>query len=360
MHRLKSLIPFHEIEQEAQNQIYKLLEFDFVKSMSIMPDVHMGYTMPIGGVAIFDNVISPVCIGYDQGCGVCCIVTDIPISHIKGNEKRIFNEIYTRIPVGFNCRENGIGYNEFKSASGDKELNKKVNDKLEIQLGTLGSGNHFIELGENLEGFLSITIHSGSRNIGHSIASHYMKFNSIGLTKGFLCLDSDLGQQFLVDMEFSLKYALKNRIVMMKDIAMILGLNLKKYHMINENHNHAIVTPDGVLHRKGATPADKDQLGIIPGNMRDGVYITKGLGNEEYLSSASHGAGRKMSRKKAKENISLDKFTQDMKDVIAKVDNGTLDESPDAYKDLDTVINYQKGIVVDIVDFIKPLINVKG
>jgi tRNA-splicing ligase RtcB len=130
--------------------------------------------------------------------------------------------------------------------------------------------------------------------------------------------------------------------------------------MINENHNHAIITEDGVLHRKGATPADKGQIGVIPGNMKDGVYVTVGLGNEEYLSSASHGAGRRFSRRKAKETISISDFENDMKGIVCKVDNGTLDESPSAYKDINMVIERQEGIVIEVVDYLKPLVNIKG
>jgi len=129
---------------------------------------------------------------------------------------------------------------------------------------------------------------------------------------------------------------------------------------INENHNHAIITSEGVLHRKGATPADLGQLGVIPGSMLAGVYITKGLGNTEYLSSASHGAGRKMSRGFAKKNIDLDYFKMQMENIVANVSKETLDEAPDAYKDLEYVMNAQRGKVVNVVDYIKPIINVKG
>jgi len=362
LRKLKTLVPMHEIEQEAQQQIYKELAHPFLKKMAIMPDIHAGYTLPIGGVALLDNVISPEYVGFDVGCGVCCIITDVDAKILKGIEQDIFNEIYEKIPVGFNC---GLekDYPRFYSASEDKNLNEKVNAKLNIQLGTLGSGNHFIEIGKSTQGMLAITIHSGSRNIGHSVASYYMKLSKTkspvkDLPDGFFWLDSAAGQEYLEDMNFCLEYALANRREMMKTIFKLL--QLRPRDMINENHNHAIITPDGVLHRKGATPADKGQLGVIPGNMRDGVYITVGLGNVDYLSSASHGAGRKMSRKKAKENINFNQFEKAMKGITAKIDQGTLDEAPMAYKNLKNVIDAQRGIVVDIVDHIQPLINIKG
>jgi tRNA-splicing ligase RtcB len=392
--KLKTLIPMEMIELSAQEQIYKELARPFLKKLAIMPDVHMGYTLPIGGVALLNNVISPEYVGYDIGCGMCCVVTDIDAHWLlKGIEKTIFDKIYRDIPVGFNCGDKKP-YNAFVSASGDQNLNDKVNARLNIQLGTLGSGNHFIEIGKNTEGKLAITIHSGSRNIGHSVASYYMKLSKrppsvhkvktikfivnhdpsvkvneqfSTLPAGFFWVHSPEGQEYLQDMNFCLQYALDNRKEMMKSVLRILGLCPERHgahdyiqNMINENHNHAVITPGGILHRKGATPADEGQLGVIPGNMKSGVYITRGLGNEEYLSSASHGAGRKMGRNQAKENINLDDFEETMKGIMAKVDRSTLDEAPMAYKNLHDVIDAQKGIVIDIVDHIEPLINIKG
>jgi len=361
--KLRTLIPLYELEQEAQNQIYDALNLSFLKVMAIMPDCHVGYSLTIGGVALLDGVISPAYVGYDIGCGMCCIISD-DTHNIKGKEEIIFNKIYERIPVGFNSRERGLDYEEFKSASGDKDLDKKVLDRLWVQVGTLGGGNHFIEIGESLEGRLSITIHSGSRNIGHSIASYWMKLSKSvdkDLPDGFFHLDGEYGQNYLKDMKFAQEYALRNRKVMMEEVLGILNLHSRQMcNMINENHNHAIVTSEGVLHRKGATPADKGQLGVIPGNMRDGVYVTKGLGNDEYLSSASHGAGRKFGRRKAKETIDLNNFIKDMKGIVCKADKDTLDESPEAYKNINDVMSRQEGIVVSVENFIKPLINIKG
>ncbi len=370
LEKLKTLIPIEEIEQSAQQQIYANLEFDFLKKLVIMPDVHMGYTLPIGGVALLDNVISPEYIGFDQGCGMCCIITDIPVKSLKQKKKEeIFKELYKVIPVGVGISKTKYKESEeFKSASGDRDLNNKVNAKLNSQKGSLGGGNHFIEIGGNKDDFVAITIHSGSRNPGHSVASYYMKVsktNDEDLPKGFLHLNSDLGQAFLYDLNFMLQYALNNRKYMMIDVLKVLGYKEPKIksfikNMINENHNHGVIRDDGVLHRKGATPAEKDTLGVIPGTMKSGVYITKGLGNEEYLSSASHGAGRKMSRTKAKKMIKLSDHENWMEGIIAKVTKSTIDESHGAYKNLKNVIKAQEGIVIDVIDYIKPIINVKG
>lgn len=359
MEKLHSLIPLHEIEENAYTQIMNVLQLEFLKSLAIMPDVHAGYDLCIGGVALLDNYISPSFVGYDIGCGMTHINTGITSAEVFPTMKEkelMFKRIYQHIPVGFNLRQKSLDYQDFVSASGDAELDKKIAAKLYTSIGTLGGGNHFIEIGENNLNMVCITIHSGSRNIGHSIASKYMKIQS------HLELDSDLGQAYLQDMNFALEYALHNRLTMIKDITKLMDVHFDqvKDSLINENHNHAIVTEDGVLHRKGATPAAKDQLGVIPANMRDGVYITKGLGNEEYLGSASHGAGRVYSRKKAKEEIPLDLFQESMEGIVAKVEQSTVDESPFAYKDIDTVIDYQEGVVINVIDKIKPLINVKG
>ena len=374
LEKLSSLIPIHFLEQGAQQQIYDALNLDFLIKLAVMPDCHTGYTLPIGGVALLDSVISPEYVGYDIGCGMCYIVTDHLAAKFFKNKKlkKYFLEmIHELIPVGFNSREKPLDYYDFKSASGDKELNKKVEERLYIQLATLGGGNHFIEIGENRLGFLTITIHSGSRNIGHSIASYYMKLSKrvdMDLPRGFLHLHGECGIQYLQDMTYALEYALENRKRMMKEILELMGYGtsdtniLINKRMINENHNHAVLQDNYnlVLHRKGATPADKGQIGIIPGSMLTGVYVTEGLGNKEYLSSSSHGAGRKMSRKKAKEAISLSRVKDQMKEIVANINNSMKDEAPDAYKNIKTVIEAQEGIVINTIDHAKPLIVAKG
>ena len=371
LEKLESLIPMEELEWGAQQQIYNALELDFLKKLAIMPDCHQGYSLPIGGVALLDGVVSPEYVGYDQGCGMCCSVTEMDASELgdMDNKKRIFDEIYQMIPTGVGKERNlPMEFETFKSASGDKNLTQKVQAKQGIQLGTLGAGNHFIEIGSNRNNQVVVTIHSGSRNIGHSIASYYMhKARELDKTlpNGFLHLDSNIGQAFIEDLNFSLRYALENRKVMMTGVLTLLGFSISDIRhrlifSINENHNHATVLDNGVLHRKGATPAEEGVLGVIPGTMKSGVYITKGLGNETYLNSASHGAGRRFSRTHAKKTISIEKHKSWMKGIVAKVDNSTLDESHGAYKNLATVMGNQEGTVIEVIDYVKPLINVKG
>ncbi len=372
--RLKSLIPLEKIEPEAQTQIWKNLEHDFLIKMAIMPDCHMGYNLPIGGVALLDNVISPSYVGYDISCGVSCVIGNLKFSELSEKDKwDILNRLYKEIPNGVGQGQNKIKYTEeFKSAIEDKKLDDEINLKLNKQYGSLGSGNHFLELGKNNDGFLSVVIHSGSRKPGWLVGNYYMKLSKIedkDLPRYFFHLNGHLGKCYEQDMNFMIKYAYLNRSLMMKQTLKIIGFSnievdeMMKNKLINETHNHAErykTNENWVLHRKGATPADFGQFGIIPGNMRDGSYVTSGLGNDEYLSSASHGAGRKMSRTKAKENISLDKLRIQMKDKIVNLKQSLCDEGPDAYKDLDMVIKYQENIVVKIVDKITSELNVKG
>lgn len=355
-------IPKESIESEALNQIKNIESLDCLKSFAIMPDVHAGYDMPIGGVALLDNQISPSFVGYDIGCGVSHINTKVLLDKTDKDYDEfrdyVFNEIYKQIPVGFNSLSKPACYikQEFTSASGDKQLTETVRNKINMQYATLGGGNHFIEIGINDKNEIGITVHSGSRNAGHTVAEFYMK-------KGRMFdINSELGQAYLEDMNYCLEFALENRKKIMQIVLNILKLDISvfMYDFINKNHNHAVITQDGILHRKGAISAEKDEMGIIPGNMRDGVYIVKGLGNNDYLNSASHGAGRVMSRSKAKKTIDINDFKSAMGGIFAKVDRETLDESPFAYKNLEDVINTQNGKNIEIVDRFIPIINIKG
>ncbi len=367
--KLYSLLPLEEIEPGALQQIFNNLVDDRVLRMAIMPDVHQGYDLPIGGVALVDGHICPSYVGYDIGCGMCAVNTGVLATDIlpdRASREKLFKAINRTIPVGLGGNRSATKYPEFKSAIADKKLVAKVNKGVMTQLGTLGSGNHFIEVSSDQQGLCWVTLHSGSRNAGHTVGTIYMAHAKRRRDR-FLDLESELGQAYLHDMIYCLDFALENRRRMMADILDLLGFTdreckgLLKNTMINENHNHADVLDDGtVLHRKGATPAEEGQLGIIPANMRDGIFITRGLGNKTYLSSASHGAGRVMSRSRGRKTVRLEDFKESMQGIVAKVDRQTLDESPFVYKDINKVIKAQEGIVIEVINHLKPLVNVKG
>lgn len=353
--KLALMLPMEDLDAATQAQIFDVLKLDCVVKVAIMRDAHLGYDLPIGGVALLRGYISPSFVGYDIGCGMTYYHTGItteelfPTDEIKS---QVYNEILQEIPVGCSSRSFPLDYGEFKSGSGDRELEDMVNSKVGVQLGTLGGGNHFIEIGETRQGYVGITIHSGSRNVGHTIGSFYMN-------KGRMFpLYSDDGVAYFQDMQYAEQFALLNRATMMQTVCRILDTRFGID--INENHNHAVITDEGILHRKGATSADKGAYGIIPANMRDGVYMTKGLGNHKFLCSAPHGCGRAMGRNNAKQTLSMDDFVKSMSGIWAKVSSTTLDESPAAYKEADYVLSGTDGVVVDVVDHIKPLINIKS
>ena len=231
--------------------------------------------------------------------------------------------------------------------------------------------NHFIELGYDEDNTVWIVIHSGSRSVGHKVATEYMKLSSNSRTAkdglfGF-DIESEEGMLYAMDMEFCLQFALENRKGMIKRVIKDVQHYLKGNkaidwsQLINRNHNHAEYDYDldAFIHRKGATHAKKGMMGVIPGNMRDGSFIVRGKGNSNSLNSSSHGAGRVLSRTKAKELLSMDAFENQMKGIVAKVEFSTIDESPKAYKNIFDVMNMQKDLV-EIVHHIKPLINIKA
>ena len=354
--RLKLTLPKEDIEATAWEQIEAALELPFLEKLAIMPDVHTGYDLPIGGVALLDGYVWPGAVGYDIGCGMCHVNLNITLEDLKLPLSEIEERIYKFIPVGFNNLDNPIrSYKKFTNKSKFSALYDSVNNKASVQLGTLGSGNHFLQVGVNMDGVIGITIHSGSRRAGYNIGDFYMR-----MTGGPVLVNSDIGQAYIEDISWASCFALDNRMRMIEMCLKAMKISLKDMNVINENHNHIEIHGDSVLHRKGATPAELGQDGIIPANMRDGVYVTKGLGNKEFLSSASHGAGRKMSRGQAKRELDCNKFTNDMDGIIAPTGKKFLDEAPDAYKDINYVLAAQDGILVDVVDHFKPLIVIKG
>lgn len=354
--KLSSLVPIDDIEWSARNQIYACLAEESLIKLAIMPDVHAGYDLPIGGVALLNGMISPSYVGYDIGCGMCSVNTGQPAESFKSELKNIYDEIIKDIPTGFSCltsSNRALEYNPKHDMP--KDIKARIQDKAVMQMGTLGGGNHFIEIGENTEGKLCVTVHSGSRNVGHTIGDYYMKQGRM------FPVASELGLMYKADLDFALEWALLNRITMIRTVLNILGMPfINSMPFINENHNHAEILAEGVLHRKGATPADKGQKGIIPANMRDGVFITVGTGNKEFLSSASHGCGRTMGRNVAKKTLDYDKFVASMAGIVCSTDRSILDEAPDAYKDPDYVIKAQEGVVINVIDHIRPLINIKA
>lgn len=355
------------IEESAYNQFSNAMAMDCVVSGALMADAHQGYTLPIGGVVATKGVIFPAFIGFDIGCGVCALPTSFRKLHVKEYSQKIFNEIYRSVPIGLgeqNSTPTEWDYSKIPMTEKMEEIFKKDGLK---QLGSLGSGNHFIEIGYDEDETVWVIIHSGSRGIGHSTATWYMKRASGDgkAREGLFGMkaDEDEGKNYITDLNFCLEFALENRLEMMRRVAQVLHKNCigrpNWDGLINRNHNHAELKDGLWIHRKGATHAENGMAGVIPGNMRDGSFIVEGKGNPDALYSSSHGAGRVMGRKEAKNSTTVSDFKKAMDGIVAKVDSDTLDESPFAYKDINDVMRLQTDLVT-VKHRVTPLINVKG
>jgi tRNA-splicing ligase RtcB len=358
------------VDGAALDQFYTAMKQDTVVQGALMPDAHKGYSLPIGAVIAMKDVIWPAAVGYDIGCGMCAMPTSFDKAHVESQKDIIFEKIYEQIPVGFNWNKKRVSFDTTRALE-EEEVTPKFkqiyDEKGVLQIGTLGGGNHFIELGYDEADRIWIIIHSGSRNLGHNIATHYMKLASGDgkAREGYYVLDfqgSD-GANYITDLNYALQFALLNRAEMIRRVETILNKVAKGHGdwpgLINRNHNHAELKDGLWIHRKGATHAEKDMMGVIPGNMCDGSFIVKGKGNSESLNSSSHGAGRIMGRRVAKETLKMEDFKKSMKGIKAKVSTGTIDESPGAYKNIFDVMDQQKDLV-EVIHHIKPIINIKG
>lgn len=368
--RIAYLLPPDEIEATAQKQIEDVLKHDFVKRVAIMPDVHAGMSLPIGGVVLTQDFVSPSWVGVDQHCGVLVAETDLYLTEeLERDLGHIYGDIMGSIPVGFRSRLDGLYSRAIKFVSADPNmpgtLQKHIQDKLDTQMGTLGSGNHFLALSVDDENRIHVEVHSGSRNVGKSLADYYCELADKSGIDGCVHHGSDEAVHFLSDLHYSHEFAHMNRRTMLYEVMRVLGTWMERrvsYSVLADaSHNHVIPVPNGMwLHRKGAICAEEGFIAAIPGNMRDGTYIVRGYGNEKYLSSASHGAGRVQSRTKAKELCDMEQFREDMQGIVANVSESTRDENPRAYKDFYKVIAYQNGVVFDTVKKLTPILNIKG
>jgi tRNA-splicing ligase RtcB len=376
-----------DVDAETLRQFKECYSRDFVTKAALMPDAHVGYAAPIGSVLITKNYVVPAWVGFDIGCGMIAIQIKGKniLEKIRANKDKIHKIINETVPMGVGeyNREKDITkktseefqklLKKFELKPHDKDIFQYLKTAALKHLGTLGGGNHFIEIGydtmkksENKDEIWLI-IHSGSRGIGYRVAKKYMISASGSKTdyeKTFpLDVKSALGKEYLNILDFSMEYALMNRLEMSyKIIAVledVLGGKLKTKLWANKNHNHAIFERGNFIHRKGATPAKKGEKGIIPGNMRDGSYLIEGKGNAEFLSSSSHGAGRALSRNLARKQITLRQFHEAMKGIKANIDERIIDEAPMAYKNIDNVMASQKASV-KIIKKIKPVMNWKG
>lgn len=371
-------------EEGSIRQAKNLANLPFAfRHICLMPDTHQGYGMPIGGVLTTKGVVIPNAVGVDIGCGICAVKTNMPTDTLSPETiKSIMKGIRERIPLGFDHREtpedeslmpHGHNLDELPMAKAQYKSALK-------QLGTLGGGNHFIELQRDTEGYLWIMIHSGSRNLGYKVAEHYnhiaKKENANWYSRiepawdlAFLPIHSKAGLQYIKEMQYCIDFALANRQLMMSYVqeAVSSALDETNYTpMINIAHNYAAFEEhfeeQVVVHRKGATSARLGETGIIPGSQGTKSYIVEGLGNSESFMSCSHGAGRTMSRTKAIRELDLAEEKKKLDDlgIIHSIrGKRDLEEASSAYKDITEVMAFQADLVKIKVE-LSPLAVIKG
>lgn len=371
-----------DIEPGALEQAKNLANLPFIfKHIAIMPDTHQGYGMPIGGVMATMNTIVPNAIGVDIGCGMCAVRTSI--ENICTDDLRKITElIYKAVPVGF--QHHKTKQPESRLPNYEPECGIVVENNLEralYQLGTLGGGNHFIEIQKGSDGFIWIMIHSGSRNLGFKVAQYYnnlaVSMNEKWYTSvpkewqlAFLPIDSTEGQSYLAEMQYCVDFAFANRSLMLDRVktcvADVIGDYIVSSKVINIAHNYAAMEhhfgKNVMVHRKGATKAYAEQLGIIPGSQGTASYIVIGKGNSESFRSCSHGAGRRMSRKRAQQELDFNEQVSilDEAGVVHNMKSEKdLDEAPGSYKDISVVMSNQSDLV-DIKVELRPLAVIKG
>ncbi|MEN8190092.1 MAG: RtcB family protein [Thermodesulfobacteriota bacterium] len=374
-----------DIDRGAMDQAKNLANLDFVHShIAVMPDAHLGYGMPIGGVMATTGVVIPNAVGVDIGCGMCAQQTSLT-SLDRNHLKELMALIRKSVPLGFKHHkkprdsrlmprsQSGIGVSELPVVSREYENGR-------TQLGTLGGGNHFIEIQQGSDHHIWIMIHSGSRNLGYKVASYYnqlaarlaRRFGS-NIPKSyqlaFLPVDSDEGWNYLQEMNYCVDFAYANRKLMMERVREALLMLAGPVHfgeLINIAHNYAAREihdrRELMVHRKGATRARSGEIGIIPGSQGTPSYLVRGRGNRDSFESCSHGAGRKMGRKQARRSLDLadEKKYLDNQGIIHGVrSRRDLDEAPGAYKEIDRVIENQLDLV-EVVVTLKPLAVIKG
>lgn len=370
------------LEEGARAQAEALAELPFLFShVALMADAHQGYGMPIGGVIAAEDVVVPNAVGVDIGCGMHLVMTDIPAGDVtKEDLLEICRRIRLTVPTGFH---------KHTQATWSLPPNMPMipvlvenRDNAEHSLGTLGGGNHFIEIQRNVENNLCFMIHSGSRNLGKQICDTYnsraKRENAQWLSSvdpktdlAFLPVSTQFGQEYLACMAYAVQYAKLNRVriatAVGTAITEVLSVqNIPGYTAIDCCHNYAALEHhmgrNVWVHRKGAIKAFKGDVGIIPGSQGTCSYKTEGLGDPMSFMSSSHGAGRRMGRKQAQRELSLEEeiARMDAQGIVHSMSSKeSLDEAAGAYKDIDEVMEAQKRLC-RITDKLTPLAVVKG
>jgi tRNA-splicing ligase RtcB len=379
-----------DIEQEAIQQVMNLSSLPFIyKWVALMPDAHYGIGSTVGSVIATDKAIIPAAVGVDIGCGMIAAKTTLRAEDLPESLRDVRHQIERDIPVGFNKynQQTLPGDIHFSANAGkltylyqaliEKHPSIETKDEVAYQLGTLGGGNHFIEICLDEEGSVWLMLHSGSRGAGNRIGRYFIEKAKQEMERHFINLpDKDLAylpegsklfDDYIEAVNWAQLYAKKNREVMMNRLIAALSRFTRQFSIVGEwiNCHHNYVQKENhygqnvFITRKGAVSARQGQFGIIPGSMGAKSFIVEGLGNPESFTSCSHGAGRSMSRNKAKSAYSVEDLKKATEGVECKKDVSVLDEIPQAYKSIDAVMAAQKDLVKPVA-ILKQILCVKG
>ena len=376
------------VEGQAMQQLRNISTLPWIAGLAVMPDVHLGKGATVGSVIAMKGAVCPAAVGVDIGCGMSAVKTSLTARDLPDNLSRLRSKIEEAIPVGRAAHAEVVdpgklhgyqtsGWNDFWSRFDDIAPEVKWRrERAMSQMGSLGSGNHFIEFCLDTAGSVWLMLHSGSRNIGKELAEHHMGVaRSLPHNQGLVDRDlavfiSDTPQMnaYRQDLFWAQEYAKHNRAVMMSLFQDVVRKEFARSkvtfdQVISCHHNYVSEeTYDGqelLVTRKGAIRAGSGEFGIIPGSMGTGSYIVKGLGNERAFNSASHGAGRKMSRTAAKKKFGVRDLEEQTRGVECRKDSGVVDEIPGAYKPIEKVMAQQTDLV-EVVAQLKQLVCVKG
>lgn len=377
-----------EVDEGALRQLQNVATLPWIKGLAVMPDVHYGKGATVGSVIAMKDAVCPAAVGVDIGCGMSAVRTSLTDNDLPGDLSGLRSRIESVIPVGRAMHDAPIdpgqlhafptaGWDDFWSRfDGVADAVKFRQERATKQMGTLGGGNHFVEVCVDTEGAVWLMLHSGSRNIGKELAEfHIGEAQKLPHNQGLVDRDlavfvADTPQMasYRHDLFWAQEYAKHNRAIMMGLLQGVVRREFKKARpvfdtVISCHHNYVAEERyegmDLLVTRKGAIRAGSGDYGIIPGSMGTGSYIVKGLGSEASFNSASHGAGRKMSRNAAKRRFSARDLADQTRGVECRKDSGVVDEIPAAYKSIDQVVEQQRDLV-EVVAKLKQVICVKG
>ena len=381
-----SWLPADQIEESAMRQIENLSRMPFIfKHVAVMPDCHFGMGATVGSVIPTNHAIIPAAVGVDIGCGMIAVKTPLTRDDLPRDLSDIRKAVEHQVPLSAGHYNRSIKKTarprieqlEAKAAELDRlDFYDKLDRNWRKQLGSLGSGNHFIEVVLDEEGYAWAFLHSGSRGVGNRIATHHIGIAKKLMEKWYIDLpDRDLAylvedtpefDDYMADLDWAQEFALLNREEMMERIIRLLQHRCGDFDEVERIQCHHNFTKrehhfgrNILVSRKGAIEAREDQLGLIPGSMGTRSYVVRGKGNRASFNTAPHGAGRRLSRNKARSFFTMDDFDRDMEGIEVNRSEAFLDELPGAYKDIDLVME-QSDDLVEIVHTFRQIVNVKG